>query len=241
MRVDVLFKKEEIEDVIIDQSSVAIVLDILLATTTITSVLSNGAKHVIPALNQDEALEIGEKYNQEEICYIGEYAGIVLDHFLNPAPSMIADQVKNKKVILSTTNGTVAIRNSSSAKEIYIASLLNAEAVIKEVSEKYSDKNIIIICSGSSNRFNLEDFYGAGYLISKLKKLNKNKHFFFTDSAKSAILFYSQYENDSEMILRQSQVGQNLEFNGLDDDIRYASQKSSVRIVPRFVNDKIII
>ena len=74
------------------------------------------------------------------------------------------------QLIYSTTNGTVAIKNSINAKKIYVGSLLNAKATIDDLINNYNEETILIICSGSIGRPNLEDTFGAGYFINLLRK-----------------------------------------------------------------------
>lgn|SRR5699024_2856614 len=240
MKINLLLKKEEIDVEKIDQTKVAVVLDVLLATTSITAALSEGASSVIPVLNEAEARAEREKHDERDVCLSGEYAGIVLDGFLNPAPSLLCEHVKGKKVILSTTNGTVAIRNTANAKKTYIVSLLNGQAVAEKIKNEYNGETILVVCSGSSNQFCLEDYYGAGYFIQQLIHLCKDKELEMTDSARSAALFYEGFSQQSERILRESRVGQLLNKAGLEKDVKYASEKGKVTIVPQLDGCQII-
>lgn len=240
MKINLLMKKEEIDHEKIDQTKIAIVLDILLATTTITAALSEGAECVIPVLDDQEARAEGKKHDEKDICLTGEYAGMVIDGFNNPAPSLLLDHVRGKKVILSTTNGTVAIRNVADAKKTYIASLLNGQAVAEEIVKQYNGETILVVCSGSSGQFCLEDYYGAGYLINKLIQLYGEGKIDLTDSARSAALFYERFSEDSERILGESKVGQMLNHFGLEADVKYASQKGKINLIPRLIGKKVV-
>src|SRR5690625_5794431 len=110
-----------------NEEKIAFIFDVLLATSSITTCLAYGVKNVIPVLDGAEALQEAKKFRLEEICLVGEYNGITIDGFLDPMPLGLQEQVNGKTVVLSTTNGTVAIRKSASAKEVYIASLLNGD------------------------------------------------------------------------------------------------------------------
>src|SRR5699024_11038398 len=190
-----LMKKEEINHEKIDNTKIAVVLDILMATTSITAALSEGAECVIPDLNESEARSEQQKYGQDEVCIAGEDGGLVIDGFINTVPSLLCQHVSWRKIILSTTNGTITIRVVAKVKTTYAASLLNGAAVAEDIVNHYNGETILIICSGSSNKFCLEDFYGAGYFIEELMKIIDKDQLELTDSANSAALFYNAFSN----------------------------------------------
>src|SRR5699024_3070954 len=128
MKIHLLWKKEEINESRISDDKIAVVFDVLLATSTIASCLASGAKRVIPVLNEAEALEKSKTlhYGQaDDVLLAGESDGVTIDGFVDPVPAVLNEQVPGKTVILSTTNGTVAIRKAAMAKKVYTASLLN--------------------------------------------------------------------------------------------------------------------
>src|SRR5699024_7206607 len=184
MKINLLMKKEEIDTEKIDKTKIAVVLDILMATTSITAALAEGAKSVIPVLNEAEAISEKKKYNDKEVCIAGEAGGFVIDGFLTPVPLSLCKYVQVKKVILSTTNVYITIRSNLNTKKTYIASLLNSVAVAKDITSHYNNESILIICAGSSGQFCLEDFYGAGYLINELIKRTEDQKIELSDSAK---------------------------------------------------------
>lgn len=237
MKVHLLTKKEEIDQALMDEQKVAVVFDVLLATSTITASLDFGATQVIPVMNEQEALQVAKQFPKDEAVLVGEYNGVTIDGFLDPAPFSLKEHVVGKTVILSTTNGTVAIRNSAAAKEVYVASILNGEIVSKQVTEKHIHDTITVVCSGSKDRFCLEDFYGAGYFISQLCSAS-GAAIDLTDSARTAMLFY---ENTKEPnILHQSRVGKRLEEYGASKELDFINQEGVSPVVPRLMDGKIV-
>ncbi len=234
-------KKEEINHEKIDDTKIAVVLDILMATTSITAALAEGAECVVPVLNESEAKSEKKKYDDEEVCLAGEDGGLVIDGFLNPVPTSLCQHVSGRKLILSTTNGTIAIRGAAKAKTTYAASLLNGAAVAEDIVNHYNGETILIICSGSSNQFCLEDFYGAGYFIEELTKITDKDQLELTDSANSAALFYNAFSNQAESILNQSKVGQMLVKAGFEKDIEFTCKKNTVDLVPKLRGQRIIV
>ncbi|AXI10228.1 2-phosphosulfolactate phosphatase [Oceanobacillus zhaokaii] len=241
MKIHLLLKKEEIDTVQMNEDKIAVVFDVLLATSTITSCLDYGAKQVIPVMDEAEAVLTARDYLQEDIVLVGEYNGITIDGFLNPAPSSLKNQVKDKTVILSTTNGTVAIRKSATAKQVYIASLLNSVAVSKRIIEIYDGETIVVVCSGSSNQFCVEDFYGAGYFIEQLVKEYGVNNVDLTDSSMAAKLFYENTSEDGLSVLSDSRVGRMLNTYNLQDDLTYVSQKGILTIIPILLDGRTVV
>ncbi|TYR78609.1 2-phosphosulfolactate phosphatase [Priestia megaterium] len=235
-KVHVVLKKEELQEEKLDGKT-AVVFDILLATSTITAVLQEGAKAVIPVMDEAEARELAKQFSPEEIALVGEYGGKTIEGFLDPNPSSLKEFIQNKTVILSTTNGTVAIRKASEAKKVYAASLLNSEVVAEMILRNNENETILLVCSGSSGQFCLEDLYGAGYFLQCL--LNRAA-FTLTDAARAALLFYQSYKDEAVQILGQSAVGQMLMQYGFDEEVGFVSRKSVYSIVPQVVDGTII-
>ncbi|MGD6816933.1 2-phosphosulfolactate phosphatase [Metabacillus sp. 84] len=227
-KIHVLMKKEDIEPGKI-AGKTAVVFDVLLATTTISSVLYNGAKEVIPVLNEQEARETAAGLEEGSYVLIGEYEGRTIDGFLDPGPSGLKDQVSGKTAVLSTTNGTVAIRSSAPAKAVYAASLLNAEAAARHFLRRHSADTLIFICSGSSGQFCIEDFLGAGCLIHLM---TGDGQWELTDAALAAKLFYSSYSDQQADILKSSRVGKMLKKYGFEKEAEYAARRSVYHVLP---------
>src|SRR6478752_738165 len=119
-KVHVILKKEELLAKKLEGKTV-VIFDVLLATSTIAAALQQGAIEVIPVKNEEEALKKAETYKPDEIALVGEYRGKTIEGFFDPNPSTLKEHVQNKAVILSTTNGTVAIHNAEKAKHVYAA------------------------------------------------------------------------------------------------------------------------
>ncbi|UOE95656.1 2-phosphosulfolactate phosphatase [Alkalihalobacillus sp. LMS39] len=234
--LQVILKKE---DIIPEKltSNIVIVLDVLLATSTIVSLLQHKAKSILPLEKKEDVTTVSTLYEKKDTIFIGEYEGQTLDGFLSPNPLELQHQVENKHVILSTTNGTVAIVKAKAAKQLYIASLLNATAIVKEIYQSIEKaQSVVIVCSGSSNQFCLEDFYGAGYLICEF--LAHKERWKLTDSAKAALSFYKT--GKANTILRESQVGMLLAKYGYEEALDYVAQKGIYTVVPVFNGHEII-
>lgn len=239
-KLHVILNKEALNKHKLNNQKIVVVFDILMATSVITSVLKNGAKEVLPVLNGEEALREAEAREIDSFLLVGEYQGLTIEGFLSPQPQELKEAVKNKTVILSTTNGTVAIRNAVEAKKVFVASLLNADYSARKVLEEQSDETVVLVCSGSSGAFNVEDFYGVGYYIDCLLSHSRNQ-WELTDSAIAAHQFYIGAAESGEELLRKSRVGQMLLQNGLEDEIAFVATKDKYNISAIVNKDGMVI
>ncbi len=230
-KLHVLLSKEEIDVGKIDSGKVAVVFDILLATTTISALLHYGANEVIPVMDAAEALEIKHRLDETTTILAGELGGRTIEGFSDPLPTHLQHLVKEKTIVLSTTNGTVAVRKVSAAKQVYAASLPNGDAVARKIANDHTDDTVIVVCAGSMGRFSLEDFYGAGYFIHNL--LNEKEAWELTDSAKAALFFYQGNEARAEEILTTSATGEMMVRGGLLKDILFSAEKGTIPVVPQ--------
>jgi 2-phosphosulfolactate phosphatase len=237
-KLHLLMKKEEVDEELI-KDKIAVVFDVLLATSTITVGLHYGAKEVIPVMNGDEARREAEKHDTKNILLVGEYEGRTIEGFLDPNPRGLREKVAGKSVILSTTNGTVAIRKASEAKKVYVASLLNGQAVAHQIKAEHRDETIIIVCSGSSNAFCLEDFYGAGYFLDCLLQEEKEQ-WELTDAAQAALYFYKGNSEKNERLLMESRVGQMISKVGFSEEVHYVAQRGVLSTVPYLKGNKVV-
>jgi 2-phosphosulfolactate phosphatase len=231
-------RKEEIDKEKI-KGKIAVVFDVLLATSAITIGLEFGAKAVIPVLNSQQALDEAKLREKDSFILVGEDNGVTLDGFLDLSPVLIKDVVRGKTMILSTTNGTIAICNASKAKEVYIASLLNSEAVALNIQKSHFDETIVVICSGSRGNFCIEDFYGAGYFINILNE--RDNDWVMTESAQTALDFYKNNCHRNEQLLCNSRTAKFLEELGFLKDVEFVAQRSIYSTIPYLKENKFIV
>lgn len=243
LEVELIFKKEDMNDRNIDENKVVVVLDILLATSTIVTCLATHAKAVYPVVSKQEAMLIVNKLkndgiNEEDLYVAGEENAKRIDGYVNPLPLHLQKMIDHKYLILLTTNGTLAIRKAEKAQAILISSLLNTKAVARKIINEYVNANIIVVCSGSNGNFCMEDFYGAGYLIDQITTLNDQT--ILSDGALTAKCFYQGFQHQTIEILSQSDVGRLMEKMNYHADLEFVSKKDLYDLVPVLFKDKIL-
>ena len=145
-----------------------VVIDILRTTTTVIAAMANGAKAVLPAASQDEALRHVANLERDAVVLAGERKLERIDGFqLGNSPlEMTEDAVRGKTVVMSTTNGTPAIAAAESGAPIIIAAVTNFSAAVVQAKEAFEkSQEIVILCSGRDRMFALEDAYAAGRFV----------------------------------------------------------------------------
>jgi len=231
-KIHVLLKKEELDNQRLP-GKVVIVLDVLFATSSIVAALAHGAAEVVPALNGEAALREAAGRAAGSYLLSGELNATTLPGFSHPTPmALLEEDLAGKTLIYSTTNGTVAVGKAREADHVYAAALLNGEAMVARIERAHAGETVLIVCSGSADNFNLEDFYGAGYLVSLFAR-RQGAHE-LTDAAMAARLLHDHC--DAMECLSASRVGRMMLSRGLEHEVGFAAQKSRFPVVARLEN-----
>ena len=235
-KVHVLFKREDLNHERLEGKG-AIVLDVLFATTTIIHALHSGAKEVVPVLSEDSARGVAKTYDARSTVLAGELYGDTLPGFCHPAPvRLVQENLKDKTLVYSTTNGTVALRQALGADKVFVGAMINAESIVDHVLSTYADKTILIVCSGSMGSPNLEDTCGAGYFVDLIKaRMGNADKGTFSDAAETAQLVFNS-EPSAEILLR-SRVGQMMIGRGMQDEVRFSANLSTHRMIPQVIGE----
>ena len=225
-KVHVLTKKEELDSVRVP-GKVVVVLDILFATTTMVTALAHGAKEVVPVLDEAEALARAKEFEKNSYVLSGELFAETLAGFAHPAPlSLLEHGVEGKTLIYSTTNGTVAMMQPARAARVYCGALLNARALAEHILAQHPRETVLIVCSGSGNNFNFEDFYGAGYFVECFREHVGD----LSDAAKAALALY-RHAKAPEALL-DCRVGRMMVARGLAREVEFACRRDIFPVVP---------
>jgi 2-phosphosulfolactate phosphatase len=228
-KIHVLTKKEELDSVRLP-GKVIVVLDILFAITTMVSALAHGASEVLPVLDEAAARREAGKLPGGSFVLAGELNADTLPGFAHPAPlSLLEHGVRGKTLVYSTTNGTVALSLASGASAIYCGALLNAAALCEHVVNRHPRDTVLLVCAGSANNFNLEDFYGAGVLVERFAAL-LGSGADLSDAAKAALGFSRQATLPDALL--DCRVGRMMLGRGLRHEVEYACRVDTLDVVP---------
>ncbi len=235
-KLHVLNRKEDLDPRRVPEKSI-VVLDVIFATSTIITTLANGACEVVPVIGAPAARTAAGHYPPDRCVLAGESNAERIEGFAPFSPlALLRSGVRNKSVVYCTTNGTVALRSAEAANAVYAGALLNGEAVARAILADGSRRTVLMLCSGSRGRFNLEDFYAAGYIVDLLTSAG-SESWVVSDSALAArAVFRSQ---PPEQCLLESRVGQMMIRLGLEEDVRFSAQLSPYEIAPTYCDTKL--
>jgi 2-phosphosulfolactate phosphatase len=234
-KVHVLTKKEELDTVRV-AGKVVVVLDILFATTTMVTALAHGAREVVPVLDEAAARAQATRFPENSLVLAGELYAEVLPGFAHPAPlSLLEHGVAGKTVVYSTTNGTVAMTQASGAARVYCGALLNARALAAHIAERHARETVLIVCSGSGNNFNFEDFYGAGYFVECFADALGSAAD-LSDAARAARLLYRQAGPEA---LLDCRVGRMMVAKGLQHEVEFACRRDAFPVIPALADGRL--
>jgi 2-phosphosulfolactate phosphatase len=243
VRLDVFFTPGELAGAELPER--AVVIDVLRATSTVVEALANGARAVFPVDTADDAVRIAQNLGRDSVLLCGERKALPIEGFdLGNSPrEFTAEQVSDKALVMTTTNGTraflaVADRRSASSAEggaIMVASFLNLSAVVRRIVEK--DGSVAVVCAGREGRFGLDDAACAGAVIRGVEASGTVPE--LNDAGRAA---RSLAENaDVDAILRASAAGRHLAEVELGEDVAFCARVDRTDAVPVLRERKITV
>lgn len=235
MKLDLIISADYIEESKIRDKSV-LVIDMLRATSVIITAINNGCKSVIPVLTVEDAKElVSEK--REKYILGGERKAVKIDGFdcANSPLEYIKEVVEGKNVIITTTNGTRAVKGSEAAKNILLGAMINAKAAAKRLIELGDD--IVIVDAGTNGEFSIDDFICSGYIISCILELYPKID--LSDIATTAEHIYENHK-DINSFIKYARHYNVIKSLGLEADLAYCCQKDIIDIVPQYKNGRIL-
>ncbi len=167
MRIDTYFTVPELDGGMITDATV-VVIDVVRATTTIIEALANGARAIYPTVSTEEAVRLASSLGREDTMLCGERRGLKIEGFDvgNSPGDFTAEAVEDKKLVMSTTNGTRVLGGvSQEGRRLLPCAFTNLGAVANAIS---GDAHVVIICAGQDDSFSLDDALCAGHLIQRL-------------------------------------------------------------------------
>ena len=146
------------------------------------------------------------------------------------------EDFKNQDVVLSTTNGTKALDIAKDAELVVVGSFLNLDALCKFLAEQ--DKNVLCLCSGWQDKFNLEDTICAGaiseYLISTGNFTSDE------DSSVAAKYLYLSAKDNYFGYLKSSSHRRRLKNLNLNEDVKYCLTPNQTDVIPILKDGKLV-
>ncbi len=154
------------------RGGVAVVVDVLRATTSIVQALARGCSAVVPCAEIDEARRIAEGLPAGTAILGGERGGKPIQGFdLGNSPGEYsADACRGKTLVMTTTNGTRALLASLEAEVVLAGAFVNLAATVQRLI--HERRPIHVVCAGTEGRISYEDALLAGALVSRFADLD---------------------------------------------------------------------
>lgn len=218
-----------------NKNAIVVVVDVLRATSAICTAFEHGARQVIPV----ETVEEAQEYKKKGYLVGAERDGMIVDgfDFGNSPYSYMGEKIKEQVVVLTTTNGTKAIKMAENAYKVVIGSFVNITALCEWLA--FQKRDILFLCSGWKDRYNLEDALFAGAAIDKLSQEYEG----FSDLADSALAskyLYQAAAEDPYKFLRNSSHRKRLAKLNLKQDIKYCLTPDQSKEIPILENGVIV-
>jgi 2-phosphosulfolactate phosphatase len=235
MKLDVVFTPSGITPSEV-QGRTVFVIDILRATTAMCAALYHGAKAMIPVAATEEALRLAQTIGSDDVLLAGEQNCVRIPGFqLGNSPlEMTEPVVRNKTIIVTTTNGTKALLACQGAWGVYPACAANLTLASEKAREALvRDRDILIVCAGRDGSFSLEDAYCAGRLAVAALGGRKPRRG-LNDAALASLDLVRRYGDHWERPLSYSRAGRELIKLGFRADLLDASRLDAYPVLPHF-------
>lgn len=213
----------------------------------------HGAGPIRFVIDLDEARRMAQS-GEERALLIGEQGGIIAPGFdLDNSPTAAMNAaVKGRRVVMRTSNGTVALALLAAAPLVLVGCIRNGAAVIEQAISEATARHldVLIVCAGQEHGtlFALDDLLAAGFMVACAWE--KHGPWVFPDqrdtarmideSALAALTLYRSFVGETitpetETFMQALLQGAGPRFiatTGRLDDVRYCATPQSSTIVP---------
>jgi 2-phosphosulfolactate phosphatase len=213
---------------------IVVVIDVLRATSAICAAFDNGIASIIPVPTVEEAWE----YKKKGYLAGAERKGQIVEgfDFGNSPFSYMNPDFKGKDVVLTTTNGTKSLDVAKDADIVVVGSFLNLDFLSKWLEKQ--DKNILCLCSGWQDKFNLEDTICGGAIVDYL--ISTGNFTSVEDSSIAAKYLYQSAKDNYFGYLKSSSHRRRLKNLNLNEDIKYCLTPNQTNVIPILKNGKLV-
>lgn len=234
MQITVLSHVKDMERLQLNHQTV-IVIDVLRATSNMITALTHGCREIIPLESIEAAIHLKEAGDllggERNCCKLPDF------DFGNSPFEYMNQIVLDKRILMTTTNGTRVIQRVNQAKSILAGAFLNARACANAALEL--NQEIIILCAGTNDTFSWEDGLCAGLILHELLLLT-NSTLQANDLGLCMLSSYLEVQTRLLPALLQSANGKKLCQLGFESDISYCASVNITDTVPIFTNGMLI-
>ncbi|MEN9334902.1 MAG: hypothetical protein RLY35_2082 [Bacteroidota bacterium] len=213
---------------------IVVVIDVLRATSAMTTALHYGVQKIIPVATLEEANE----YKTKGFVVGAERDGQVVEGFdFGNSPYVYIDNdMKGQTVVITTTNGTKAIEIAKNDATVVIGCLNNLQHLCDWLIKQH--KNTLILASGWKDKVNLEDTICGGAIVDIL--VDSNQFIANEDSSVAAKFLYKSAQQNFWRFLRASSHRRRLIHLKIQKDVKYCLTSNTVPCIPILRNGALV-
>ena len=233
-RVEVCFMPQQYE-LYAQDMGIVVVIDVLRATSAMVAAFENGIDRIIPVATVEEAQQY---IGKPGFIAAAERNGEVVPGFeYGNSPLAYVDQdLRGKTIVMTTTNGTKAINLAKGAKMLVIGSFLNLTALSEWLVQQ--NENILLLCSGWKDKFNLEDSAFAGAVMDRL--LESGKFGVEEDSSIAAKYMYLAARDNFASLVKAAPRRRRIQQLKLLPDVKYCLTPDQSRVIPMLKDGELV-
>src|SRR6056297_1968130 len=209
------------DSLVVDQTDgydVIFLIDVYRATSTMVVLANKGAKEIRVAASLEEAFSAKRKDPSLILCGERESVKPYGFDYGNDTALLNNCDFNNKPCLMTTSNGTRALRAYSDTSRVFFAcSVLNLNACIKKIQQSQYDE-ILILCAGNWGEFSMEDYLCASLLTHGIK--DRMNH--MNDKIKLSVEVGEVYKNNLDKLkttLKITDHAQKLKSQNKFDDV----------------------
>ena len=215
---------------------IVVVIDVLRATSAMVAAFENGIDRIIPVATIEEAAQY---IGRSGYIAAAERNGEVVHGFQygNSPLAYVGQDLRGQTIVMTTTNGTKAINLAKDARMLVIGSFLNLTALSDWLVQQ--NDNILLLCSGWKDKFNLEDSVFAGAVMEKL--LESGKFGVEEDSSIAAKYMYMSARDNYMGILKAAPRRRRIEQLQLLPDVKYCLTPDQSTKIPVLRDGELVL
>ncbi len=206
---------------------IVVVIDVLRATSAMVAAFENGVDRIIPVSTIEEAAAY---IGKEGYIAAAERNGEVVEGFAygNSPLAYVGEDLSGKTIVMTTTNGTKAINVAKDARMLVVGSFLNLTALSEWLVQQ--DDNILLLCSGWKDKFNLEDSVFAGAVMDRL--LESGKFGVEEDSSIAAKYMFMSARDNFFSVVKAAPRRRRIQQLQLLPDVKYCLTPDQSAVIP---------
>jgi 2-phosphosulfolactate phosphatase len=222
--------------------AVCVVFDVLRATSSMLTGLANGASKIFPAREISDALDLRRAHpgallagEREGVRILRAQTGSVDFDLGNSPREFTRERVAGREIIMTTTNGTRALRACRGARRVLAGGFLNLRALANAVQ---NDMRLLVVCAGTFEEAAYEDAVAAGALCDLVWKQFEGRT--ISDSAQIARQIGLEAKTDIDSSMKRSRNARRLLANPeLREDVAFCLRRDALDILAELRGDAI--